>query len=148
MSAAHTEQVTNECDCHVIITDPHRAERFRGIFDKERIPIKGPMMVNASTGDLKYTAYLMRKDRLTEEQRRKIAERVAPAFGITIEEALGNLQDPAFDIPVRSDDCILWICELHKRMIMADAMEAMLDEEGDEDLYGDDDEDFEEDEEE
>lgn len=111
-----------ECTCTATITDPERAKRFAGIFPNDCIPIRYPLIAGGARTIRNevaevYSFYEAAIERFTPEQKRKVAERVATAGfrGVTVEEALRDMENPKMVIPLRADGVIVSWCELHVR---------------------------------
>ena len=108
-----------ECCCTATITDPIRKARFAGIFPNDNIPLKHPMVAGtAKTGNETYPFYEVAFNRLSEEQKKEIAKRVAPTFGLTENEILADMANPTFKIPLKADSVITSLCPLHSRMVL------------------------------
>lgn len=136
-----------KCACVVVINNPQRAARFKDIFDKDEVPIKGPFRTIGrahvpDVGEVRFDAYLLDKTRCTENQLVKIAKAAAPAFALSAAETLDNVLNPKCDIPINDKDTTVRICPMHNHMLMSLAME------DDEGFYddSDDDDDFDEEE--
>ena len=109
----------NACECTAKITDPVRAARFKGIFENDNIPIKHPFVAGtAQTGDEVYEFYKVAINRFTEEQKRKVAEALAPVFHLSIEDVLSDMADPNFEVPLQADSVITMWCKYHSRAVL------------------------------
>jgi hypothetical protein len=111
-----------DCTCAAKITDPERAKRFAGIFENDWIPIRYPLIAGTARtvqNDrlVEYEFYEVAIERLTPEQKQKVAEAVAKAGfdDVTVEEVLRDFDKPNVTIPLRADGVIVHWCERHVR---------------------------------
>lgn len=109
----------NQCSCYAIITDPIRKARLSGIFPEDHIPIKSPLVSDkAATGEEVYDFYELDKGRVNPEQRRLVANRLAPAFDVLEDQILQAFEDPRIKIPLRADSVVVVWCEKHARVAL------------------------------
>jgi len=112
--------MNKQCSCTATITDQERKKRLEGIFENDDIPIRVPIPVGVAETPHhgEYQFYEVDKSRITEEQKYKIAERLAPVFNLTLDEIVKDFDNPDFKVPLRSDSCIVSWCAMHSRLVL------------------------------
>ena len=97
------------CGCEATITesDP-RAEIWLYVFGKRSFPLKHPLCRNGF--------YEGHATVLTKEQRQRLIEAMTKKFGIT-EKDVTDVLDKGI-VPIKADNVIVSICNLHFRCMM------------------------------
>lgn len=106
------------CECYATISkeDP-RAEIWKQVSPDGCMPLKHPLMVkNPHFPEYMSLFYVGDADRLTQEQKEKMASLMAEKFKIPREEMLKSLATGQFHI--KSNNISVVICELHTRCMI------------------------------
>lgn len=103
------------CECSASISkhDP-RAEIWKQVTADGTLPLKHPLLVKNKHFP-KLFFYVGDADRLTQEQKEKMASLMTEKFKIPKEEVLHDL---ATGFHIRSDNISVVICELHTRCMI------------------------------
>jgi hypothetical protein len=108
--------VTRKCECYATISekDP-RYEIWKQIDPEARMPLKHPLTRENLTI---YPGLFYEGDatRLTTEQKELLAKLMSEEFKIPKAEVLKNLADGVF--PIKADNVIVSICNLHMRCML------------------------------
>ena len=102
------------CDCYAIISDRDpRSKMWKQIVPDGKIPLKHPLTRRTRDGREFYEGD---PSRLSEEQKRMLAELVSEKFGIPKEVILNDLRNGI--MPILADNVIVHICEKHARCML------------------------------
>lgn len=116
--AEQEKEVNAMCECYAVISeDDPRAEIWGKVDPERRIPLKHPLYVKATEGQFQgMIFYEGDTSRLSLDQLQTISKEMERKFNIPAGEVLADLMKGI--LPVKTDNCTVFICELHFRCMM------------------------------